>query len=392
MSAPTTHPAEAPGTDKALPRTIGLHGRVAVQSAMAGGVALGGIVVAAMTLTGRLSAHALFMNATALFIVGAILGLTHGLVLAYFGRPLGTTRRRAAGDLARSILYAVPGVAVAWLAAVWVAMSYIAWYSGSVGALLGVAVGWALATGIVATAALNGWRALQNAYARWPERRAGTLVVAGSFAALLMLFLADRPEIWGLRLRLTETGAVLLAAALAIWVAGPAVTLALRLSWGLPSTRPFAGLLGDKRWTPQDLVIGLVAGLVIGLVAVPFAGPMAPATAGSVVVEVSQALVNEVLLRLVVVTGAAWLLLRWGRLGANEAALGAIGLAVVLQVALYTPGALAVGFASATSLAAFLLLAVAAPAAVFGLLYWKRGFGTALVADATALLAILLLA
>lgn len=392
MNVSTPTPTAAAPAPQALPRTIGLHGRVAVQWAMAGGVTLGGIVVAAMTLSGRLSAHALFLNATALFVVGALVGLVHGMALGYFGRPLGMKPRRALGDLARSFLYAVPAVAVAWLAAIWVAMSYMAYYEASLGALVGVGVGWMLAAGIVAFAALNGWRALRNAYARWPERRAGSLVVAGGFAALLMLFLADRPEIWGLRLRLTETGAVLLAAAVAIWIVGPTVTLALRLAWGLPSTRPLAGLVGDRRWTPRDLVVGLVSGLVIGLIAVPFAGPAAPATAGSVVVEVSQALVNEVLLRLVVVTGAAWLLLRWGRLGTNEAALAAVGIATVLQVALYTPGALAVGFASPAGLTSFLLLAVAVPAAAFGLLYWRRGFGTALVADATALLAILLLA
>ncbi len=392
MSAPTTHSADARSAPPALPRSIGLHGRVAVQATMAGGVALGGILVAAMTLAGRLSLHALFANATALFVVGAVLGGLHGVVLAWLGRPAGTPPRTAAGDLARALLYAVPGVAVAWLAAVWVAMTYVAFYTGRPGALVGVAVGWGLAGGIVASASLNAWRALKNAWARWPERRAGTLVVAASFAALLMLFLADRPEIWGLRLRLTETGAVLLAAAVAIWVVGPAVTLALRLGWGLPSTRPLAGLVGDRRWSAKDLVLGLVAGTVVGLVAVPFAGPVAPATAGTVVVEVAQALVNEVLLRLVLVTGVAWLLLRWGRLGATEAAAAAVTLAVVVQVALYTPGALAVGFAGTGSLVAFLAVAVALPAAAFGLLYWTRGFGTALVADATALLAILLLA
>ena len=109
------------------------------------------------------------------------------------------------------------------------------------------------------------------------------------------------------------------------------------------------------------------------------------------VVEVSQALVNEVLLRLFLVSAVAWLLLRWHRVHPEEAAIGAIITATVVQVALYVPGALSVGFASGTATAAFLLAGVAVPALAFGFLFWKRGFAAALVADATALIALALL-
>jgi hypothetical protein len=389
MDAPTTHTDTTPGTT--VPRAIGIHGRTAVLWAMAGGVALGGVLIAAMTLAGRLSGHALFLNATALFMVGAVLGAAHGTVLGFFGREDGTTPRKAARDLGLAALYAIPGLSVAWLVAVWVSMTIIAGYTGNIGALIGVFVGWLAAAVILSSAAIHGTRALANAYARWPERRAGTLLTGATFAALLVTFLADRPELWGMRLRLTETGAVLLAAALAIWVAGPLVTVGLRMVRGASVPRMGRDLI-DGRLTATDLVVGLGAGLVIGLIAVPFAtASVAPAAAGTLVVEVAQALLDEVLLRLFLVTTVAWVLLRWHKMHAEEAALGAIAVTALVQIGLYTPGALAIGFPTWAGTAAFITMAVALPAAAFGALYWRRGFSTALIADATALIAIALL-
>lgn len=390
MNAPTTQTAD--GSTKALPRTIGLHGRVMVLSAMAGGVALGGVLVAAMTLGGQLSGHALFLNASALFIVGAALGLFHGIFLGYFGRKADVSPRTARHQMALAALYAVPGLAVAWLASIWVAMSVIAAYTGSIPAYLGVGIGWVGAAAIIAVAAIDAWRALVNAFARWPERRAGRLLVAASFAALLVTFLADRPEIWGIRLRVTDTGAILLSALLAVWVVGPMVTLALRLLKQVPAGRATSGLVSG-RWTATDLAVGLLVGGLVGLIAVPFTGPAAASTtAGIMVTETSQALLNEVLLRLFLVSAVTWVLLRWHRIHPEEAAVGAIVVATVAQVALYTPGALRVGFATGTATAGFLLVGVALPALAFGFLFWKRGFATALVADATALIALALLA
>lgn len=387
MNAPTTQNPTNP-----VPRTIGLHGRVAVFSAMAGGVAVGGVLVAAMTLAGRLSGNAIFATATALFLVGALLGLVHGAVLGFFGRPAGVSPRQAGHDLGRAALYIVPGLAVSWLASIWVSMTLVAFYTGRIGPLVGAAIGWLAAGAILAAAAVQAIRALRNAYARWPERRAGTVLAAASFAALLILFVSDRPEIWGIRLRVTEVGAVLAASLLTIWVAGPLVTLSLRLARSVPFPKPMAGL-GSARITAADLGLGLVVGIVVGLLAVPFAGPAtAPAAVGSVVVKVSQAVVNEVLLRLFLVTAVAWLLLRWHRVHVNEALVGAVLAAALMQVVLYAPGAAAVGFASWTGTALFLAMAVALPALAFGLVFWKRGFASALVADMAALAAIAFLA
>ena len=375
-----------------LPRSIGLHGTVAVLGAMAGGVGLGGVLVGAMTLAGNLSGHALFMNATALFVLGATLGALHGTVLGYFGRQPGVTPSQALRDFPRAGLYAMLGLAVSWLVSVWIAMTVVAAYTGHLVAIIGVTLAWIAAAAILAGAAVEGWRALRNAYRRWPERGVGTILVAASFAALLMNFLASRPEIWGAGLRVTETGAVLLAGFLSIWLVGPIVTVALGMLRAVPTRRPMAGLV-RRGWRSGDVLVGLVAGVVIGLLMVPFSATGAgTATAGSVVVAVSQALVDEVLLRLFLVTGVAWLLLRWHQVPADEAAAVSIVVSTVTQMAIYTPGALAVGFPTWSGTAAFILTAALIPAAVFGVLFWRRGFTAAFTADVVALLTALLLA
>ncbi|HEX9887023.1 MAG TPA: hypothetical protein VGA70_11075 [Longimicrobiales bacterium] len=376
-----------------LHRGIGLHGRVAVTWAMAGGILSGGFLVALMTLAGRLSGHGLFFTSSGLFVVGAVLGLLHGGFLGFLGRAPDVDRGDALGGLGRALLYAIPAVAVSWLATVWIAMTILALYLGHSAPLAGVGLAWAVGLIVVGTAGVFGLEALRNAYARWPERRIGTVLVATSFAALMVLFLADRPEMWGLRMRVTETGAVLLALALTFWVAGPAVTLALRALSALPAPAPRA-LGGGGHSLASDLGIGLLVGAVLGVLAVPFGGLSPAATAGAagaVVTSISQAVVDEILLRLVILTSAAWALLRWQRISREEAAVLAVIITAVIQVTLYAPGVMALGFPSTVAAAGFVLVTVLVPALAFGALYWTRGLGSALVADATAVTALALM-
>lgn len=379
-----------------LRRGLGLSGRVAVLWAVAGGVALGGFATAGMTLAGRLSASGLFMTSGALFLVGAVLGYLHGSALGYFGRPEGWDSRAAAADIGKAALYAIPAAAVAWVVSGWIAMTTVGLYVDEALVMLVVGAAWLVGAGLVAAAAWQGVRALANAYARWPMRRAGTLLVAATYAALLVTFLADRPELWGVDLRVTETGAVLLATGLTFWVAGPLVTVALRLLSRLPAPRPSPGFSGGWR---TNLVLGLAVGGALALVAVPFhqaplgvpAAAAGSGAAAAVILAASQALVDEVLLRLVLMTGVVWLLLRWHSVHREEAALaGVIGIAV-LQVALYAPGLMEIGFPTTAAALGYTAANVLLPAAVFGALYWLRGLGTAVVADATALTALALL-
>jgi hypothetical protein len=191
----------------------------------------------------------------------------------------------------------------------------------------------------------------------------------------------------------TEVGAVLLAGVLSIWVAGPAVTMALRLLGRLPAPHPKPGFArGAGVW--KDTGTGMLVGLVLGILAVPVAGPsVATATgaAGAVVTAVSEAVVNEVLLRLVLLTSVAWVLLRWHRVRPIEAVTAAILVTAIAQVILYAPGVMAIGFPGPLGALGFVLLTVLLPALAFGTLYWLRGLGTALVADVTAVTAMALM-
>lgn len=393
MSATATIERQESG--EVVRRGIGLAGKAAVSWSVAGGLLLGGFLVAAMTLAGNLSGNALLLTSSGLFLIGAVLGFVHGGVLGFLGRPAHQTRRQALSGLGLAVLYDIPVLLVGLVVSGWISMTVVAIYMGRIAPTVGVAVAWLIGVVLVAVAARQGWKALGGAYARWPvaQARVGTVLVAGLFAALMILFLADRPVIWGLEMRVTEVGAVLLAGATTLWLAGPLVTLALLAIDRVPGLKP---VLQGSGWA--NVGLGLAVGVALGLLALPFysgayhlpigaaAGP-----AGAMLHGVSEALVNEVLLRLFLVSGVAWLLLRQFDVARARAAAVAVTVAAAVQVVVYTPAALAIGFPSTLGMVGFLAATVAVPAVAFGILFWKRGFGTALLADVSAVIALVLL-
>lgn len=377
--------------DRVPSRGIGLAGRVAVLWATAGGIALGGFAVAGMSLGGRISGSGLLLSATGLFLVGAVLGYLHGSVLGFLGREPETDPATAARGLAKGALYAIPSLAVGWLVAGWIALTVVARFTGEIAPMAGVAVGWLAGAAVVAWAGQEGWRALRLAYRRWEAPRVGTFLVGATFASLLVVFQADHPELFWLDVELNAVGAVLAAAALTIWVVGPVVTLALRALRRLPEPHPGIGIGGGDR-AFANLGLGLAVGAALALVALPFHQPplAVPAEAPAGLLEgaalaLGHAMVEEVLLRLILLTGAVWLLLRWGSLQREGAALVGVAGVAVLQLGLYLPALEAAGFPTAGAAAGYAVAGVLIPAAAFGALYWFRGFTTALVADATAI-------
>jgi hypothetical protein len=380
---------KAPGLE--LGRGLAEPGRTAISWAIGGAVGLGGIVVGLEALTGNLSGGGLLVTAFGLFAIGGVLGFLHGAVLGVMGRPAAMDWRRAARTLLLAALYAIPALTVSFLVAGWIALTPVALYTGKTLPLVLCGVAWAIGTVLVIVAALEGWRALRRGYARWPEKRYGTLLVAATFAALLVMFLANRPQLWGTRLQLTEVGALLLAISMTLWLVGPLVTLALRM---VARLRVPGAAFDTPRLALPGVVLGLTSGALVGLAAVPFA--VAPAAdtgpAGAVVLALSAALFNEVLLRLFLVTATAALIVRFYSVRRNEAIALAVMAAAAVEVLLHLPGVVMIGFPTTLGAAAFLLTAVVMPAIVFGFLFWKRGLATAVIAHATALAAIALLA
>jgi hypothetical protein len=264
-------------------------------------------------------------------------------------------------------------------------------------ALTGAA--WVAGAVLVTAAMVQGWKGVRNAYARWPERRLGTLLVAASFAALLMTFVADRPMLWGVQLRVTEVGAVLLALFATVWLAGPMVTMALYAVRAVPRLSERNAQVAT-RGVASTLALGLLVGLVLGALALPFFGSplrvsvpgVATGVMGTLAIVVSRALIDEVLLRLFLVSATAWLILRWRNVRMGEAATAAVLVGALVQMVLYLPWVLGIGFPTIVTAAAFVLLVVVVPALAIGALYWTRGFGAALLAHATAIAMVALIA
>jgi hypothetical protein len=102
--------------------------------------------------------------------------------------------------------------------------------------------------------------------------------------------------------------------------------------------------------------------------------------------------VDEVLLRLILMTGATWLLLRLYPLHQQGAALLAVGVSALAQLLLYLPGIASIGFPTALSALGYTAATVLVPSLVFGVVFYARGFTAAVLADATALTALVLLA
>ena len=381
-------------TGSEIRMAIGLPGRVAITFTVAGGILVGGFLVAAMTLAGRLSGNALLLTSGALYVLGAVLGLLHGAALGFVGRGK-LTRTEALNRLGIAALYAVPALAVGFVVTGWIAMTMVSLYLGKVTAYIGAALGWLAGLAVVAAAAWYGWRALRNAYAAWPQARVTSALVSACFAALLIVFLADRPMLWGLPFRVTEVGAVLLALFVTLWIALPAVSIALNLLSRMPDSQLVSQSFRRGPWS--SVVLGLAVGVVLSLLALPFYhAPIAlPGHAtghfGAIVLGISQALLDEVLLRVFVVSAVVWLMLRWQNVRGQKASLYAVIVAALVQVVLYLPGVLALGLPSWIATIAYVLAAVLIPGIAFGFLYTRRGFVAALAGHAAALVALVLL-
>jgi hypothetical protein len=363
---------------------LGSVGKVAVSWAVGGGILVGGVVVAAMTLAGQLSGFGLLLTSTGLFAVGGVLGFAHGALVGWAGRPAGETRREALASLGMGAIYTVPALLVSWLVAGWIAMTSVALYSGKIAGLIGCGIAWLAGAALLVVAAEQGWSALARLYGSWSNARVAALIVAALYGGLLAVFVSERPQLWGLAVQVTPVGAVLLATGATLWLAGPMVGASLALLDRLPSTRPAVAFSG-RGSALASVGIAMVVGVVMALIATPFYTAAYGVTTGGMAGVLSGALVDEVVFRLFLVTAIAWVGLREFGFTEAKAVAVAVAVAALAQVLFYLPGVLAVGFPSTATLLGFVAVTTLVPAVAFGVLYWRRGFSAALVAHATAL-------
>jgi hypothetical protein len=147
-------------------RDHGLAVRVTVAWTVTSAVLMGGVLVAAMTLAGRLNGNALLLTAGGLYLVGAAVGFAAGALLAFIGRPAGQTGAETARRLGLAAFVAVPVLAVGFVVAGWIAMTAVALYVGKPLALAGVVAGWAFGAVFVTGAVVEGGTAAHEASGR----------------------------------------------------------------------------------------------------------------------------------------------------------------------------------------------------------------------------------
>lgn len=383
-----------------LTRGVGLPGRITVSFGVGGGVLLGGFLIAWMTLMGKLSGSGLLLATTGLFGLGGLFGLLHGGLLGVLGRPEGMTRTEAGKSVFKSLLYAFPALAIGWLVSGWISMTIMARHIGEVLPWVGVAAGWGVGLFLLLVAGSYGLRGFKLAYARWPQRVPGTTLTAVMFAALAYIFWTGNPAaLFGFQVELTNVGAVLAAGMATIWVVGPLVTVSLRELAHMGAEAP-SPRLADGKQVALNVGLGLGIGVALAALALPFYGPPLQVpmpiegVAPSAVLgfALSHALINEIVLRLGLVSMLAWVLYRFYEAGSLQAATAAIVGVALIQLGLYMPAILSVGFPTTLAAIGFAATAVVIPALALGALFWSRGLSAAITAETAALGTLALLA
>jgi hypothetical protein len=208
---------------------VGWTATVAASWTLAGGVA-GGVLVSVFVLASRIHPEAVVPLALLMASLGAILGTVHGTVLGHLGRPPAGTYVLTRTDRLLALGLVLLAFPLALLLAQWLAMAAVLLLAGSIWGWPTVLGSSALAAAALIWASTVGWRTLETALHRWPDHRLGGWLVLGSFAVLLVVFLALEPTLPGTELRLNRGGWVVLAGLATLWVAAPAIILALRLT------------------------------------------------------------------------------------------------------------------------------------------------------------------
>jgi hypothetical protein len=209
-----------------LPR-LSWAAQLAVVWTAAGGVAAGGLVPV-LLLAGRMHTDAAAAAALLLVTAGGVLGAVHGAVLGYVGRHAGNEVVVRLRDRVWAVIATLTALAAAAGLTQWLLMSTVLIRAGRGWGWLPLLAGIAAGLGIGALATIRGWRSLEIAYLEWPRHRLGAMLLAGSFTVLCLSFLVLQPAVPGTSVQLPVIGWIIVAALATIWVAAPAVILALR--------------------------------------------------------------------------------------------------------------------------------------------------------------------
>jgi hypothetical protein len=208
---------------------MGSTSRVVVSWTAGGAVFFGGFFAVGMALASRGDIVMSYGGDLVLSGVGALAGFVHGSALAVLGRRRGERAGAVAADIARAALLGIPLLLFALVLSPIIALGAAAIVMGLPLMMAAAAMAAAPAALMCGWAVVEGGKALKRAFDRWPEHRWGLPLVSVTLAALLLAFVARRPEIWFTQLRVTELGAVLLALGATLWLAVPVEAGSLHL-------------------------------------------------------------------------------------------------------------------------------------------------------------------
>jgi hypothetical protein len=218
---------------------LGWRGTLAAAWTLAGGIAGGGFVTA-LLLAGALHPETALLITTIFALLGSMLGGIHGAVIGHIGHPDVEDMNTTWADRVFTVAVAVGAAVLALLTAAWLAMAAVLARNGSIAGWAALMIGAAAASAALLWATVLGWHALENAYARWPRRRLGVMLVAGAFVFTAGALLLTGPLVPDAQLHIRFIATLAIAALTTIWVATPAVILALRFTRAADPARSHA--------------------------------------------------------------------------------------------------------------------------------------------------------
>ncbi len=207
-----------------LSREARIPGRVVISWTMSGGI-LFGMVGTVMTMTQQLPGYDFFMTLSGAFVVGSLVGLGHGFVLALFSKDRGTPFSESFRHSLTGLLYSLLAVPVAFLVTLWIGFAFYFQMDPTTSRLLGAIIGGWIGLSVLMWTAWETWRALRVILAAWPDFGTAIGVVSVVFLVLVWFFSSFYPYIFQGAYSLRQ--AIFVSGGIAVLIVGPLATLAL---------------------------------------------------------------------------------------------------------------------------------------------------------------------
>lgn len=207
----------------AIHETAGYPGKILISWTLSGGI-IGGILGMFLTLNQQIPGYELFTTLLGLFGFGVVVGLLHGFILGVFSKEKGVPFSESFKKVGIGFLYTLLGIPVAFLATMWLGMTFYVIVHPHLGSVLGMIIGWWIALAILIWTAAETWIAIRIIATAWPDFSIVALIVAIVFGVMVWFFHSFYPYIFQTWFNLKE--AVFISGGISVLIVGPMTTLA----------------------------------------------------------------------------------------------------------------------------------------------------------------------